>query len=148
MPKSTWTERILPSLGYRKSAIVEIPLEGQTPIPQVMRKAIGLWEEARADLHSDQFRAAVQKCRQAKEALTSRKASWATTQISPLVGDIKATMVDDVLRAFGNLFEAASHPIDKSLPTNVEVTRDDALFAVHTLTLVMNYLTKQYRQQG
>jgi hypothetical protein len=70
--------------------------------------------------------------------------------LEPFIGAKKAKTVDDVLRAFGNLYTASSHANPSTLPASerIEITRDDAALAVNMLTFVLHYVALVLHTQG
>lgn len=150
IPRSDWLDTILPGLGYDETLLIELPLPQYHAGSAQIAAAVQKLEIARQHLCDEQYREAVQLCRQAKDALTDRNASALMDSLEPFIGPKKAKTVDDILRAFGSLYTASSHPNPSTLPAEdrIEFTRDDAELAVNALTFVLRYVVQTLHTQS
>jgi HEPN domain-containing protein len=140
IPRSDWLDTILPSLGYDKILLVEVPLPQHPTASEELKEAIQYLEQARDSLKHEKYKPAVQHCRQAKEVLIKRSGGALKDLLVPLIGNTKTKAVDDTLLAFKDLYEASSHA-PRPNEERVEFTRDDAAFAVNSLTFILDYLS-------
>ncbi len=148
--RSDWLDGILPGLGYNETLLIELPLPQYPTVSAQMIAAVQKLEIARQHLRDELYREAVHQCREAKDALTDRNATALMDSLKPYIGDKKAKTADDILRAFGNLYTASSHPDPSKVPVEdrIEITQDDAELAVNTLTFVLRYVAQAIHTQG
>jgi len=141
IPRSDWIDRLLPGLGYRKTVLIELPLAGQPPVPEDLHDAMRCLGEARTLRNHESYQKAVQECRRATDALLGsgpNKKAWCQTHLAPLIGAEKAKMVDDSLLALRPLLNDTSHGY-----APVEVDRDAADYAIESLAVALNYITRK-----
>ncbi|HEY7092579.1 MAG TPA: hypothetical protein VH393_05340 [Ktedonobacterales bacterium] len=53
-----------------------------------------------------------------------------------------------MLGAFADVYQAASHPAVKPVVERMEFSREDAAFAVNTLTFIIDYVARILNSQG
>lgn len=142
IPRSDWLDRVLPSLGYDQTLLVEIPRPRHPTAPDELKEASQYLQLAQQHLRDEKYREAVQNCRQAKDALLKRNADGLKNLLAPWVGETKAATADSALGAFNRLYTAASHPKTRADQERVEFTRDDAAFAVNSLAFILDYIAR------
>jgi len=137
---SDWVDVLLPQFGYPMRRLIELPALDRQTVP-MLKPAADQLQQAYNLFAQENYREAVQRCRQVRDTLLSPDIkNWCDTNLSPVMGAEKAKMVDGMIKAFTNLGHAASHA-----DTTVEIDRDAAGFSVFTLTLVLNYIDKKLR---
>ncbi len=139
--RSHWAD-MLSGIGYPHQRTVELPTltlqEGIEPLEAAIRHV----NEAHKLFAQERYREAVQRCRQAKDALvTDPKPTWATRFLTPLIGTEKANMVDESVHALNHLEIAASH----GTPPHVEIDRDAASYVIASMTLVLDYIGRKLK---
>lgn len=148
--RSDWHERLLPGLGYNAGLLIELPLPGYfgelEQIDQVV-EAVDKLATARHHLLDEHYREAVHFCREAKDALTKRDPNELMNLLEPLIGTTKARTVDDILRAFGKMYTASSHPASLPKDEQIEFTHEDAKFAVNSMTFLLDYVVEALEAQ-
>lgn len=145
IPHSDWI-RLLTLIGYPQKRVVELPVLDATTMPPEVQEAIKHVSEALTLFASDRYREAVQRCRQARDALigTGRdKVTWCEENLSGPLGEKKAMMVDDGLKALNHLGNVASHAGKED--GQIEVDRDTAEYVMGQLTYILNYIGRKLR---
>jgi len=137
--RSHWSD-MLSSIGYPQRRSVELP----TLLPQEgaeeLHKAIAHLNEAHALFAQDRYREAVQRCRQARDALLGeQKPTWAARTLAPVIGAEKTAMIDESIKALNNLGHEASHG------AGIEVDRDAANFVIGSMALILDYIGRKLR---
>lgn len=138
---SHWTE-MLSSIGYPQRRYIELP----TLVPQEgaeeLHRAIEHVNEAHTLFAQDRYREAVQRCRQARDALLGEHMpTWAATFLVPVIGAEKAAMIDESIKALNHMGHAASHGRN----TEMEIDRDVANYVIGSLTLILDYIGRKLR---
>lgn len=141
--RSTWVDRILPSLGYRRSVIIELPLIRVPAIPEAYQKAAEAIDMARRAFEQEDYRAATRHARDVLEYLAkSSQGGQITTfcdeYIKPVVGETKSKAIDRSFNAIRDIVNAGSH-IDPQRPFMVE--RAIAAYVIETLALNLRYIS-------
>jgi hypothetical protein len=89
----------------------------------------------------EEYREAVQRCRQARDALlTPDKKTWCQEHLRGVMGQEKAQMIDEAIQALVRLGSPASHGDNQ-----VEVDRDAAEYVIGTMTLILHYIDRKFR---
>ena len=104
-----------------------------------LKSAIAHVNEAYALFAQDRYREAVQRCRQARDALLGEdKKTWPERTLLPIIGLDKAATISESIKALNN-GNVASHG------ANIEVDRDVAEYVLSSLTLILQYLLRKFR---
>ncbi len=139
--RSDWLDRLLPNIGYPQRRTFVLPPVSADRTLEEMQEAARHLSEAWTLFAHERYREAVQRCRQAKDALLGTdKTGWAHTALLPAVGGQKADMINDALRALNHLGNAASHG-----DNTVEIDRDAAEFVLSSLTLILAYIDRKLK---
>ncbi|HLV99412.1 MAG TPA: hypothetical protein VKT82_12130 [Ktedonobacterales bacterium] len=135
---SHWDE-MLPGLGYPNRRFVELPALTVQSMPDELRDAAEHVNTAHQLFLQEKYRAAVQHCRQARDALlTPNRRRWCQDNLGGVMGTEKAEMVDAAIFALTHLEHPASHGDNQ-----VEVDRDAAEYVIGTMTLILHYIERK-----
>ncbi len=138
--RSDWLDGLLANTGYPARRYVELsgPSEDQ---PAETQAAVAHLNEAWRLFRHEHYREAVQRCRQAKDALLGEnKPTWTQTTLGPVIGVEKAAMINDSLNALNHLTTKASHG-----ENSVEVDREVAEYVIGSLTLILQYVGRKLK---
>lgn len=138
--RSDWLDRLLVGMGYPARRSIALPVLAAEQPPET-REAAAQMAEAWSLFHHERYREAVQRCRQARDALLGpKKPTWAHETLDPVIGADKAAMIDESIAALNHLGHAASHGT-----SGVAMDRDTAEFVLGSLTLILHYVGRQLR---
>lgn len=137
--RSHWSD-MLSSIGYPQRRYIELPtLKPQEGAEQI-HKAIEHLNVANMLFAQERYREAVQRCRQARDALLGvDKPTWAERVLIPIILDAKAAMINENIKALNNLGNEASHG------EGIEIDRDTASYVIGSLTLILDYIGRKMR---
>lgn len=144
-PESDWI-RYINGMGYPYKRTVDLPALDATRMPDEVREAIKHVNEALGLFVSNRYREAVQQCRQARDALigTDRdRVTWCIDHLGGPLGEQKALMIDDSLKALNRLGNLASHA--GRAGDQIEIDRDTAEYVIGQLTYILNYIGRKLR---
>lgn len=137
---SHWDE-MLPGLGYPNRRFIELPALEIQSMPEELREAATHINTAHTLFLQEKYRAAVQQCRQARDALlVPNKKNWCQEHLTGVMGTEKALMIDEAIQALTRLGHPASHGDNE-----VEVDRDAAEYVIGTMTLILHYIECKLR---
>jgi hypothetical protein len=135
---SHW-EDILPGLGYPQRASFELPALDARNLPEEVRAAAEHVHAAQQFFQQEKYGAAVQRCRQARDALlVPNKKTWCQEHLGHVMGMEKALMLDEAISALNRLGNPASHG-----DSPVEIDRAAAEYVIGTLTLILHYIDRK-----
>ena len=137
--RSHWSD-MLSSIEYPQRRYIELPtLKPQEGAEQI-HKAIEHLNVAHTLFAQERYREAVQRCRQARDALLGEdKTKWAERVLAPIILYAKAAMINDSIKALKNLGDEASHG------EGIEIDRDTASYVISSLTLILDYIGRKLR---
>lgn len=144
-PESDWIRHIN-GMGFPFKRIVDVPALDASQMPEEVREAIKHVNEALNLFVSNRYREAVQRCRQARDALigTDRdRVTWCIDHLGGPLGEQKALMIDDSLKALNRLGNLASHA--GRAGDQIEIDRDTAEYVIGQLTYILNYIGRKLR---
>lgn len=138
--RSDWLDRFLAPMGYPARRYVQLPALATDQSAETQQAATHL-AEAWSLFRQERYREAVQRCRQANDALLApNKTTWTQNTLDPVVGSEKAAMVDVGLRALNKIWNDASHGSN-----SVEIDREAAEYVIGSMTLILNYMSRKLR---
>ncbi len=142
IPRSTWIDRILPSLGYGRSILIELPLVRTPPVPEAYKNAAKALENARNAFNGEDYRGAVKYGREVTEYLensclgeTKSITSFCKEYLEPVIGETKSKAIDLSLNSTRKITNPGSHA-NKFL-----VDRATAAYVIETLALNLRYIS-------
>jgi hypothetical protein len=142
--RSHWTD-MLSAIGYPQRRTIELPVLVPQEGVEVLQEAIKHVNEAHTLFAQERYREAVQRCRQARDSLVSEpRPTWARRFLAPIIGDEKAAMIDEGLRALNRMGNAASHGTPPSEP-QPEIDRDVASYVIASMTLTLDYISRKLK---
>lgn len=137
--RSHWSD-MLSSIGYPQRRYIELPTLKPQEGAKELHKAIEHLNEAHELFAQDRYREAVQRCRQARDALLGeQKPTWAKSFLTPLIGDEKAATIDESIKALNHIGNVVSHG------ENIEVDCDVANYVLGSMTLILDYIGRKLR---
>ncbi len=137
--RSHWSD-MLSSIDYPQRRYIELPTLKPQEDAVELRGALEHLNQAHILFAQDRYREAVQRCRQARDALLGeQKPTWAEKVLAPVIGTEKAAMINESIKALNNLGHEASHG------TGIEVDRDAANYVIGSMTLVLDYIDRKLR---
>lgn len=137
--RSHWSD-MLSSIEYPQRRYIELPtLKPQEGAVEI-RGSIEHLNQAHTLFAQDRYREAVQRCRQARDALLGeQKPTWAEKVLAPVIGTEKAAMIDESIKALNSMGNVASHG------AGIEVDRDTANYVISSLTLILDYIGRKLK---
>jgi hypothetical protein len=137
--RSHWSD-MLSSIGYPQRRYIELPTLNPQEGFQELNKAIEHVNQAHALFAQDRYREAVQRCRQARDALLGEpKPTWSQRILVPIIGNEKAGMVNESIKALNSMGNEASHG------AGIEVDRDEANYVISSMILILDYIGRKLR---
>lgn len=137
---SDW-DAMLTGLGYPNRRSIELPALNVQQMPEELRAAADHVNAAHQFFLQEKYSAAVQRCRQARDALlVPNKKTWCQEHLGGFMGTEKAAMIDEAIAALNRLGNPASHG-----DSPVEIDRDAAEYVVGTMTLILHYIDRKLR---
>jgi len=141
--RSHWAD-MLSSIGYPQRRSIELPVLKPQEGAEELFAAIEQVNTANTLFAQDRYREAVQRCRQARDALLGvNKKTWWQTYLAPRIGSEKALMIDEGIKALNHMGHESSH-VDPNAPP-VEIDRETASYIIGTLTLILDYIGRKIR---
>jgi hypothetical protein len=144
-PESDWIRHIN-GMGFPSKRTVDVPTLDASQMPEEVKEAIRHVNEALNLFVSNRYREAVQRCRQARDALigTDRdRVTWCIDHLGGPLGEQKALMIDDSLKALNRLGNLASHA--GRAGDQIEIDRDTAEYVIGQFTYILNYIGRKLR---
>ena len=136
---SHWSD-MLSSIGYPQGRYIELPTLMPQQSAKELHQAIEHLNQAHTLFAQDRYREAVQRCRQARDALLGEeKKTWWETTLAPVIGLEKAAMINEGIKALNHLGNEASHG------AHTEIDRDAANYVIGSMTLILNYIGRKLR---
>jgi len=139
---------MLASIKYPQNRSIELPNLIPQEGAEEIHEAIKHLNEAHSLFAQDRYREAVQRCRQAKEALLGeqkQRSVWSEKFLTPIIGVGKAKMINDGILALNLIGQKASHSsINLSEPPE-EIDRDVASYVIGSMTLILDYIGRKLR---
>ncbi len=138
--RSHWADMLL-SIGYPQRRSIELPILVTLKEDSAeLKSSIAHLNEAHALFAQDRYREAVQRCRQARDALLGEdKKTWSEMVLSPIIGVEKAAMINEGVKALNNVGNVASHG------ANIEIDREVAEYVLGSMALILRYLARKFR---
>jgi len=131
---------MLASIGYPQRRYIELPTLTPQEGAEELHKAIEHLNQAHTLFAQDRYREAVQRCRQARDALLGeQKTTWAERFLVPVIGAEKAAMINENIKALNHMGHEASHG------AGTEVDRDVANYVIVSMTLILDYFGRKLR---
>lgn len=124
IPRSHWVDRVLPGLGYLTKYLLELEVPAHGDLTEPFQRALSALRGAEAALRRDSYSEVFVQCRGAIEAVArafkldlegekdshpARVEAFRKQQLVPRIGDTKAGMIADELRALWRPLSAAAH---------------------------------------
>ncbi len=139
--QSHWSD-MLSSIGYPQRRYIELPTLAPQEGAEELHRAIEHVNIAHTLFAQGNYREAVQRCRQARDALLGEHMpTWAATYLAPILGAEKSAMVDESIRALNHMGNVASH--GRNL--EIEIDREVANYVIGSLTLILDYVGRKLR---
>ncbi len=137
--RSHWSDMLV-SIGSPQRRYIELPALAPQEGAEELHKALAHLNEAHILFAQDRYREAVQRCRQARDALLEGdKPMWAERVLAPIILAEKAAMMNESIKALNHLGNEASHG------AGIEVDRDTANYVIGSLTLILDYIGRKLR---
>jgi hypothetical protein len=143
--QSDWVNRILPSLGYRQSVLVELPLVRTPPMLDPYKNAAEALDKAQAAFKHEDYGGALKHAREVLEHLgkmssdgSEKLTSFCKEYLEPFIGETRSTTIDRSLNALREVVNAASHT-DPQKPFKAD--RAIADYVIETLALNLRYIS-------
>ena len=137
--RSHWQDMLV-SIEYPQRRYIELPPLTTQEGAEELRRALEHLHEAHILFAQDRYREAVQRCRQARDALLGEdKPTWAERVLAPIILAEKAAMIDESIKALNRMGNVASHG------AGIEVDRDTANYVIGSLALILDYIGRKMR---
>lgn len=149
IPRSIWTDRVLPGLGYGKIYLIEVPTPEKS-IGGTIVKVVEEFQQAQQHMLHGDYNKALNHCRNALERLSSTRKYEGSKEnpsfadkidylLTVLPGAPAGTRGENLRRMLKDLYGLTSMPEHPSPP---HFTRDDAEMTIQITTAVLSYIGK------